>query len=117
MPTPRQRPWFSFCAAKHKLSRANIGQVLIRRWKMAQGILVLIEQRQGQIRKSSLEALSEARRLAQTLGATASALIIGSNIKNLVGELSHYKPNNILIADNNVFTNYSTEGYAKAAEE
>ena len=84
---------------------------------MAQGILVLIEQRQGQIRKSSLEALSEARRLAQSLSTQATALIIGSNIKNLVGELSHYKPNNILIADNAAFENYSTEGYAKAAEE
>jgi electron transfer flavoprotein alpha subunit len=84
---------------------------------MAQGILVFIEQRQGQIRKSSLEALSEGRRLAQSQGTTVSALVVGSDIKNLVGELSHYKPNNILIADNAAFANYSTEGYAKAVEE
>ncbi len=35
---------------------------------MAQGFLVYVENRNGRIRKGSLEALATARRLADTLG-------------------------------------------------
>jgi electron transfer flavoprotein alpha subunit len=81
---------------------------------MAQGILVFIEQRNGQVRKASLEALSEARRLCDKIGEPVVALLVGDNIKELAANVSRFKPNKILVCDNPSFTKYSTEGYADA---
>src|SRR5579885_508421 len=84
---------------------------------MPQGILVFVEQRNGQLRKASLEALSEARRLCDKTGEPVSALLVGHNVKGLSSELGKYKPNKILVADAGDFENYSTEGYAAALTE
>src|SRR5579885_2315245 len=59
---------------------------------MAQGILVFIEQRDGHVRKASLEALSEASRQAAAAGGSVTALIVGNGAKGLAGEVSKYKP-------------------------
>jgi electron transfer flavoprotein alpha subunit len=80
---------------------------------MANGILVFIEQRNGHVRKSSLEAVSEARR--QMAGkAPVVALIVGENIKPLAAAVSKCKPDKILVVDNAQFGSYSTQGYAAA---
>jgi len=81
---------------------------------MAQGILVFIEQRNGQVRKSSLEALSEASRLIGAVGGEVSAVIVGQNIKGLAAEACKYKPSKIFVVDGAEFANYSTEGYGQA---
>lgn len=80
---------------------------------MASGILVFIEQRNGQIRKASLEALSEARR--QAAGKEpVTALLVGHDIKTLSAVANKCKPDKILVVDAPEFANYSTEGYAAA---
>jgi len=84
---------------------------------MAEGILVFIEQRQGQIRKASLEALSEAYRRISTVGGNVTALIIGKDVKTLAGNLPKYHPHKVLVADSADFENYSTEGYTSALAE
>lgn len=81
---------------------------------MASGILVFLEQRNGALRKASLEALSEARR--QTGGQNVTALIVGENVKALSAVANKCKPNKILVVDNAQFAQYSTEGFAKALE-
>lgn len=82
---------------------------------MSKGFLVFVESRGGQLRKASLEALSEAKRLAQ--GADVHAIIVGKDIKGLAAELAKFGPTSILIADNDLFANYSSEAYAKAVTE
>jgi len=79
---------------------------------MAQGILVFIEQRGGHLRKASLEALSEAVRLAS--GQAVTAVLIGENIKGLVPSVAKYGASKVFIADKGDFAQYSTEGYAAA---
>jgi len=81
---------------------------------MAQGILVFVEQRNGQVRKSSLEALSEARRQADKNQEPVTALLVGKDVKALAEGLSRYKPDRVLVADDAEFANYSTEGFAAA---
>lgn len=81
---------------------------------MGRGILVFIEQRNGQVRKASLEALSEARRQCDKSGEPLAALVVGDNIKALTANVSKYRPDKILLTDNPSFTKYSTEGYADA---
>jgi electron transfer flavoprotein alpha subunit len=84
---------------------------------MSQGILVFIEQRGGQVRKASLEALSEAQKHVSLSGGSVTALIIGDNIKGLAGEVGKYKPTKILLAEGAVFADYSAEAYSEALTE
>ncbi len=77
------------------------------------GILVFLEQRNGVVRKASLEALSEARR--QVGGKEpVMALLIGENIKTASQQANKCKPDKIIVADHAQFANYSTEAYADA---
>ncbi len=82
---------------------------------MAQGILVFIEQRHGQLRKASLEALSEASRQAGS--ELVSAALIGENVKGQAESIGKYGASKIYVADKADFAQYSTEGYAAALAE
>ena len=79
---------------------------------MATGYLVFVESRGGQLRKASLEALSEAVRKAA--GAPVAALLIGNGVKGLAAEVSKYHATQVLVADGDAFASYSTEAYADA---
>ena len=82
---------------------------------MAQGILVFIEQRNGQLRKSSLEALSEARRQAN--GEPVSAVVIGDKVDGVVTQVKKFGAEKIYSVENAELANYSTEGYAAGLSE
>jgi len=81
------------------------------------GILTFIEQREGQIRKASLEALAEARRRATELGGEATAVLVGHGITDKAAALGGVR---VLVADEERFARFSAEGYtavvAAAAE-
>jgi electron transfer flavoprotein alpha subunit len=79
---------------------------------MAQGILVFIEERQGAVKKPSLEALSAARRLAGQLQEPVTALQIEP--QDQVVNLAHYGADRILVARHELLGFYSPEGYAIA---
>jgi len=53
-------------------------------------VLVFIEQRDGKIRKSSLEALTLGRTLAGKTGGALAAAVVGSGISGLAVELAAY---------------------------
>ena len=78
------------------------------------GILVFIEQRNGSVRKASLEALSEARRLAVGPGLPVSAVLVGHGIGAKAAELGRYGAGKVLVADEERLGRYSAEGYAAA---
>ncbi len=75
---------------------------------MAQGILVFIEERQGSVKKGSLEALSAGRRLANEVGGPVIALCVGSADAKL-GEVGADK---VLVAKSDALNSYSAIGYA-----
>src|SRR5271156_5534769 len=78
---------------------------------MSQGILVFIEQRNGQLRKASLEALSEAARKVKAVGGEVVACVIGdANIADLM----KYSCAKILVMEGASFKDYATEAYAAA---
>jgi electron transfer flavoprotein alpha subunit len=78
------------------------------------GILVFIEQRNGNLRKASLEALSEAKRLASGAGLAVYAVLVGHGIGSKANELGQYGAGKVFIADEEKLTRYSAEGYASA---
>lgn len=77
-------------------------------------IAVFVEVREGQAKKSSLEALSEARRWADKHGKKVCAVVVGSPCEEAVQKASGYKPDKVLVADDSSLASYSTQGYAAA---
>lgn len=79
---------------------------------MAQGVFAITEQRDGELRKVSLEAVSEGRRVADGLGTDLTAVVLGTNIEGLGEELKKYGPDKIWVADDAALADYTTDAYA-----
>ena len=84
---------------------------------MANSILVFIEQRDRNPKRSCFEAVSEGKRLASKLNGKSVALIVGSNIKNLSEQAGYYGADNVYLIDDPRFAKYTPEGYARAIVE
>ena len=80
-------------------------------------IVVFVEVREGASRKSSLEAVSEARRRADQHGWKVAALMVGSPSQEAVAKVASYKPDKIWIADDPLFAGYSSQSYSAALAE
>jgi electron transfer flavoprotein alpha subunit len=78
---------------------------------MAQGVFAITEQRDGELRKVSFEAVSEGRRVADGLGADLTAVVLGSGIEGLAEELKKYGPDKIWVADDPALADYTTDAY------
>ena len=78
---------------------------------MAQGVFVITEQRDGEFRKVSFEAVSEGRRIADGLGTDVTAVVVGAGIEGLAGELQKYGSDKILVADDPALAEYTTDAY------
>jgi electron transfer flavoprotein alpha subunit len=81
---------------------------------MSGAILTFAEQRDGKLRRPSLEAVSEARRLADAQGGTVVSALVGSGVKDLSGELASYGADRVLVYDDPGYGAYSTEAYGRA---
>src|SRR5258708_180237 len=79
-------------------------------------VLVFIEQRDGKVRKASLEALTLGRTLAQKTGGSVAAVIAGSGIAGLAPDLAAYGAAKVFVADHADLALYSTEGYVAALD-
>jgi len=79
-------------------------------------VLVFIEQRDGKIRKASLEALTLGRTLAGKTGGTLAACVAGSGIGGLVPEIAAYGAAKVFVADAPELGAYSCEGYTAALD-
>ncbi|MDR0842506.1 MAG: electron transfer flavoprotein subunit alpha/FixB family protein [Acidobacteriota bacterium] len=77
---------------------------------MAQGILVFIEERDGKVKKPSLEALSAARKLADQLGEKVTALRVGTG--DASENLAAYGADRVVSATHDLLKSYSAEAFA-----
>ncbi len=84
---------------------------------MAQGIFVITEQREGTFRKVSFEALSEGRRLADAKNVPLVAVLCGSGVETLAGDLEKYGPDRILVADDPALAEYTTDAFTHVITE
>ncbi len=75
--------------------------------------LVFIEQREGKIRKASLEALSLARKLG---GGPAAAVIAGQGVTALAKDLGKNGAGTVYVADRAELALYSNKGYVGALD-
>jgi electron transfer flavoprotein alpha subunit len=74
---------------------------------------VFIEQRDGKIRKASLEALSLARKLG---GGPAAAVLPGQGVAGLAKDLGKYGAGTVYVADRDELALYSNKGYVGALD-
>jgi electron transfer flavoprotein alpha subunit len=79
-------------------------------------VLVFIEQRDGKIRKSSLEALTLGRTLAGKTGGALAAVVAGAGIGSLAAEVGAYGAAKVFVADRPELQLFSSEGYAAALD-
>jgi electron transfer flavoprotein alpha subunit len=82
---------------------------------MAQPILVFIEERQGSVKKASLEALAHGRKLADILGESVVAFWAGPAAPP--ADLAHYGGDRICWARHTQLETYSTEAYSAALHQ
>lgn len=79
---------------------------------MPQGVLVFAEQVDGSFRKIAYEAVSEGRRLADTLGEAVTAVVLGSGIEGMAGELGKYGADKVLAGDDPALVDFAPEAYS-----
>jgi len=85
---------------------------------MPKAILTFAEQRDGKLRRASLEAVSEARRLAAALGdGRVEAVLVGSGVAELAGELGAHGADRVHVFDHAGLAAYATEPYARAVAQ
>jgi len=84
---------------------------------MAQGVWIVAEQREGELRKISYELVSEGRRLADQLGQQLTALLLGFNIKDKASELGKYGADKVIVAEDERLATYTTDAYASVIAE
>src|SRR5690606_29698429 len=78
----------------------------------AMKILAIAEQRDGALRRASHEVVSEARRVADAVGATVDVVVLGpSGIAGSAGELGRYGADRILVAEGDQWAQYGPEPY------
>ena len=80
-------------------------------------ILVYFEVRDGQIKKSSLEAASAAKKLAEKTGGEVTGLFIGKNIADAAKTAGRAGVRKAVAVDGDAFAKISNSLYAKAAAE
>ncbi|WP_459129804.1 electron transfer flavoprotein subunit alpha/FixB family protein [Guggenheimella bovis] len=78
------------------------------------GVLVYLEQRDGNVQKVSLELLGKGRELADKLGEELYGVVIGADSQKIAEEVLHYGAEKAFFVSDDRLANYLTEPYAKA---
>ena len=78
---------------------------------MPQNVLAISEQLDGVFRKATFEAISEGRRIADSLGGNLITVVLGSGVEKASSELGKYGADRILVADNEGLAEYLTDSY------
>ena len=77
-------------------------------------ILVYMECRDGKVKKSSLETLSEAKRRGDEMGLETAAVFVGHAVDPLAPEAFRYGASKVYILENALLNHYSPSGYTHA---
>lgn len=80
-------------------------------------ILAVAEQRDGEFRKVTYEAVSEGRRIADSMGTDLTAVVLGSGIEAAAGDLGKYGADKVLVVDNPSLAEYLTDAYTNVVAD
>jgi len=79
-------------------------------------IFVFLEQTEGRMEAVSLEVLGEARRLADKLGVSVMAAVLGQDVRGLAEEAASRGADVVLLAESPLLKDYTTEAYLKVVQ-
>lgn len=80
---------------------------------MAKGVWILAEVKAGKLKKTAFELLSGSKKIAEELGEELVAVVLGSGVEPLAEELGHYGAKKVLVADDEILKDYTTDAYTK----
>ncbi len=80
-------------------------------------ILAVMEQRAGAWNRMSFETLAAAQQMAQELGTTAGAAVLGQGISGLAGELASRQLAQVYAVEHALLKDYTPDGYALALRQ
>lgn len=78
------------------------------------GLFVFAEQRDGEIQNVAFELLGKARELADGINEQVTAVLLGHNLQGKEKELIAYGADRVLVVDDEVLRDFTTEPYAQA---
>ncbi|MCB1058262.1 MAG: electron transfer flavoprotein subunit alpha/FixB family protein [Acidobacteria bacterium] len=81
---------------------------------MSKKIWIVTQHRDGKLHRMSREAIAAGQQLAQALGASAEAVILGSGIDGLAAEIAGYDLAAVHTADHAALADYTPGGYVSA---
>lgn len=84
---------------------------------MAKGIWIVIEQTKGEIRKVSLELLSQGRLLANETGEPLVAVILGNGIAGLADTVAAYGADEVIVTEDDKLADYTTGAYTSVLNQ
>ena len=84
---------------------------------MSEGILLFVEQRDGALNRTSLEALVAAQRIAAETGDKISAVVLGKGVSNVASEVASKKIDVIYTVEDQKIAEYTPDGYVGALRQ
>lgn len=81
------------------------------KFKDYKGVWVFAEQVDGELRNVTLELLAKGRELADKLGESLCAVLLGHNVGNLTDTLAALGADVIYVSDQELLGHYNTDGY------
>lgn len=94
-----------------KIDRKVIDSEHIAEYK---DVWVLCETADGRLRSVALELVTKGRELADSLGESLTAIIIGKGIEEYAQRLIHHGADKVLVIDADIFEDYTTDAYTIA---
>jgi electron transfer flavoprotein alpha subunit len=81
------------------------------------GVLAVLEQRDGKLHKSALEALAAAQQIGAELDLPVFAAVLGSGVEPVAQTLAGYNLKKILAVDHELLGQYTPDGYTVALRQ
>ena len=80
-------------------------------------ILVVAEQREGKLNRSTLEAVVAAQRVAPELSKKVSLLLLGKDVGRLADEVAASGVQEVIVAEDDKLADYTPDGYTTAIKQ
>ncbi len=80
-------------------------------------VWVFCEQRQGELMPTTLELISEGRKLADELGVELCGILLGDKVEGLVPQLGAHGADKVYLCENPLLATYTTDAYTKVIVE
>ncbi|WP_265455673.1 electron transfer flavoprotein subunit alpha/FixB family protein [Enterococcus sp. HY326] len=81
------------------------------------GVLVFVEQVDGEIARVSYELLGEGKKLAATLNTEVTAVVLGNHLEALVDKLATHGADKVIVVEDPALETYMTESYTHSMTE